>query len=245
MRLPFKCLFVMLCLYCLVGRAEVVRTSAFTLLPDSAMATTVHVCDSGLPGPTVLIVGGVHGNEPAGWKAAQRLLAAQPARGQWVILPLAIQRAAAAGVRMTHDMQDLNRSFPGQAQGTHTEQLAAAIFALAERYRPVLVLDLHEAGTRPDPATREIVNTLILGRHARAAEIALDVLEAFNAERDGKPFSFLAGAPPGSLNREVSRRLDIPVITVETDRRAPLPERVETQLDLLARMLATVGAPIR
>ena len=31
--------------------------------------TEFYVVDSGIAGPTVLIVGGVHGNEPAGYRA--------------------------------------------------------------------------------------------------------------------------------------------------------------------------------
>ena len=48
-------------------------------------------------------------------------------------------------------------------------------------------------------------------------------------------------APAGSLNREVSRRFGIPVITVETSRRDPLPRRVDTQIDIVTRVLGDLG----
>ncbi len=32
--------------------------------------TRWHVIETGVPGPTVLIVGGIHGNEPAGFRAS-------------------------------------------------------------------------------------------------------------------------------------------------------------------------------
>lgn len=50
--------------------AEVTRR---TILPNTRYATTLYVIDSGRPGPTVWISGGVHGSELAGWKAAERI----------------------------------------------------------------------------------------------------------------------------------------------------------------------------
>ena len=35
--------------------------------------TPCHIKDSGVDGPTVLITGGIHGNEPAGARAAEQI----------------------------------------------------------------------------------------------------------------------------------------------------------------------------
>ena len=215
-------------------------TSEFRLMRSTPLSTAVHVLDSGLAGPVALIIGGIHGDEPAGMEAAWRLAAGKPARGKMIVIPVANRLAAESEVRTPYYMQDLNRSFPGKKTSNDTERLAASIMDLVARYRPGIVVDLHEAGSAADPGWSEVANTLILSEDGRAAEIALAVLEAVNPVRVGKPFSFLSGAPAGSLNREVSRRFKIPVITVETSRRAPLPHRVETQVEMVQRILGAL-----
>lgn len=216
-------------------------TSTIRLMPGTALATDARVLDSGRAGPVALIIGGIHGDEPAGMAAAKRLASMTPTRGKLIVLPVANRPAAESAVRSPYHLQDLNRAFPGRKTGTDTEQLAAAIIGLVARYRPAVVLDLHEAGADADPGGREVENTLILSEEGRAAEMALDVLEALNPTRGDQPFSYLSGAPAGSLNREVSRRFGIPVITVETSRRDPLPQRVDTQIDIATRVLGDIG----
>jgi predicted deacylase len=169
-------------------------------------------------------------------EAARQLAAKKPARGKMIVIPVANRPAAESNVRTPHFMQDLNRSFPGNRKGTDTERLAASIMDVIARYRPAVAVDLHEAGSEPDPGWQETANSLILSEDARAAEIALGVLEAINPTRGAQPFTFLSGAPPGSFNREVARRFHIPVITVETSKRDPMPSRVETQVEIVKRI---------
>lgn len=80
------------------------------------------------PGPQVLLVAGNHGDEWEGQIALGRLIRAiEPAmiRGRLVILPSLNFPAAAAGLRTSPiDAGNLNRSFPGDATGTATQQIA-------------------------------------------------------------------------------------------------------------------------
>lgn len=210
------------------------------LLKKTEMATPVHVLDSGTPGDVLLVIGGIHGNEPAGMEAAKQLLALRPSKGKMVIIPIANRLAAEAGMRSPYYMPDLNRAFPGRNRGNNTEKLAASIMGVIRRYRPAAVIDLHEADPTTDPGSTETANSLILSEDGRAAVIGLHVLETRNAEAQGRSFSFLSSAPEGSLNHEVSRRLKIPVITVETDKRDLLANRVATQLDMVKRIAKAV-----
>src|SRR5512145_2407651 len=100
-----------------------------------------RIRDSGVSGPRVLVVAGLHGDEPSGIQAAKRLsLLRRPKRGALVLLPEAHGEAIAAGTRMGGDPPvDLNRTFPGDEAS-----LAGGIFALA--LEADLVLDLHESG---------------------------------------------------------------------------------------------------
>lgn len=153
-----------------------------------------HVRDSGLPGPRVLVVAGLHGDEPSGIRAAKALaVARRPKRGALVFLSEAHAEAIAAGTRMGGDPPvDLNRAFPG-AEGS----LADGIFSLA--LGADLVFDLHESGEAWPESDRP---TLVVS--PAAAPFALELLEAL--ERRGAPFAFTGGAPAGSLVGELGAR---------------------------------------
>ena len=64
-------------------------------LRGTAGDTNVYVLDSGKPGGTMLVMGGVHANEPAGMLAAVLLVEnARPAAGRLIVIPQANHSAA-------------------------------------------------------------------------------------------------------------------------------------------------------
>ena len=79
-------------------------------------------------GPTALMMSGNHGDEYEGQIALTKLsqsLAAGDIQGRLIILPMANYPAAHAGLRTSpFDAGNLNRSFPGDPQGTPTEMIA-------------------------------------------------------------------------------------------------------------------------
>lgn len=83
---------------------------------------------SGAPGPVVLVLGGVHGDEFEGPTAIMRLARDLPpdaVRGHLVLIPAANAPAFAAGTRCSPlDGGNLNRAFPGCADGTPTQMIA-------------------------------------------------------------------------------------------------------------------------
>jgi hypothetical protein len=67
----------------------------FEGLRGTAGDTNVYVIDSGKPGGTMLVMGGVHANEPAGMMAAVLLIEnARPAAGRLIVIPQANHSAA-------------------------------------------------------------------------------------------------------------------------------------------------------
>jgi predicted deacylase len=108
-------------------------------------------------GPTLIVIGGVHGNEPAGVAAARRVLARLRESGAEVageVVALAgNRRALAAGRRYL--VRDLNRQWTeeriaaaraaaGDAEEIELVELAAELDRVRGRARgPVFVLDLH------------------------------------------------------------------------------------------------------
>lgn len=97
--------------------------------------------------PEVAIVGGVHGDEPCGVRAVERLLAEPPPVERAVKLIVANERAIEAGVRYVDE--DLNRVFPGDEDAdTHESRLAVQ---LAEELDGLTVLALHSTQSYPAP----------------------------------------------------------------------------------------------
>jgi hypothetical protein len=78
------------------GVTRVVPLSTwFDGLRGTAGDTNVYVLDSGRPGGTMLVMGGVHANEPAGMMAAVLLVEnARPAAGRLIVIPQANHSAA-------------------------------------------------------------------------------------------------------------------------------------------------------
>jgi len=103
--------------------------------------------------PFVVVTAGVHGGEYNGIEAARRLgrgLRPNAVRGTVVVVPLA---NAPSFYGRSHngsplDRKNLNRVFPGNAYGTATERIAAALAAVLGRADAVL--DLHGADPMED-----------------------------------------------------------------------------------------------
>ncbi len=107
------------------------------------------------PGPTALVMAGNHGDEYPGQVAILRLtreLDARPeqVRGRVILIPALNMPAAKAATRLSPlDGKNLNRSFPGKADGTPTEMIAhyltTVLFPLAD-----VVIDMHTGGRSVD-----------------------------------------------------------------------------------------------
>ena len=101
-------------------------------------------------GPTVLLMAGNHGDEYEGQVVLSKLVRAlhpEQVRGRVIILPAANLPAAIAGARLSPiDQGNLNRAFPGDAQGTPTSAIAhyidSVLFPMADYLH-----DLHSGGS--------------------------------------------------------------------------------------------------
>ena len=101
-------------------------------------------------GPTLSVVGGVHGDEFEGVAACLALaddIAGREIRGRLRLVPVAHEAAHRASLRSSPiDGRNLARTFPGDAEGEPTERLAAALRSEVILGSDVFV-DLHSAGT--------------------------------------------------------------------------------------------------
>ena len=97
--------------------------------------------------PEVAVVGGIHGDEPCGVRAIERLLEERPPVERPVTLVVANEAAIETGQRYLDE--DLNRAFPGDPGArTHEGRLAAA---LTERLRGCVTLSLHSTQSTHRP----------------------------------------------------------------------------------------------
>ena len=140
------------------------------------------------------MLGGAHGNEPAGWLAADQVAGWEPARGDLVVVPRANVRAIERFVRLVEGEGDLNRQYPGDPQSEiPMSRMAAEITALAREFRVDILLDLHESwafyidrpasglADSPLAGTAFLGQTITSGRGPRDDGLASQIAERVNA----------------------------------------------------------------
>lgn len=213
--------------------------SFYSLLPGDELEITVHVLEGEAEGPALYIVGGTHGDELAGWYAGALLEKATVQAGTVYLAAPLNRYGAEHAQRKTKDGWDLNRHFPGDAQGVDAERIAAAVYADIGEKEPALVLDLHEAEPRTD-GQDDLGNSVICQDIAPIADLVLALLEdsAGGTLALSAPLNLYGSPPQGSLNAAVTLRLGIPVITVETSRAEPLNLRIFNQLRIAEYVMA-------
>lgn len=128
------------------------RIQVGTQLSGEETGFAVHRLVGTQPGPSLGLVGGVHGDEPLSVELVRRVLEdleALPLRGSVTAVPCANPLALQSLVRNTPaDMLDLNRVFPGDPNGPFTQQLAFAIQGVFRNTCEYL-LDFHSGGLFP------------------------------------------------------------------------------------------------
>src|ERR1035437_7995267 len=102
------------------------------------------------PGPTIVAIGGTHGDEyegPVGLKNLHNeLTAADMIAGRLIVIPVLNVPAFQAGQRESPlDGGNMNRAFPGDARGTLTRRIARFV-SDEVLTRSDVVIDIHAAG---------------------------------------------------------------------------------------------------
>jgi hypothetical protein len=234
----------------------------------------VFLLDSGVPGGVILVLGGTHPNEPAGYMTAVLLVERARVRaGRLIVVPRAngsgfthndpqeasphvFEIATPGGVRRFRygsrntnptdqwpdpdvyihassgqrlsgsEVRNLNRAFPGRADGTFTEQIALAITTLVRSEQVDLVIDLHEASPE-----YPVINAIVA--HERAMPLAAMVLLEMQAA--GIQIS-LESSPTnlrGLSHRELGDHTEALAVLMETPNPAQGRIRGRTGPDLI------------
>jgi len=110
------------------GQNAALRLSVGRLPSDTKIYLNVNVFRSKAAGPSVLLMAGVHGDEINGVEIIRRTLALRwfegLLRGSVVVVPLVNVEGFNSFRREVMDGKDVNRSFPGSANGSMASRLA-------------------------------------------------------------------------------------------------------------------------
>ena len=190
-------------------------------------------------GPSVLMQAGNHGDEWEGQIGLGNLIRSlepKDIKGRLVILPSANFPAAMAGQRTSPiDDGNLNRSFPGNPEGTITEQIAHFI-------EHVLLpgfdysFDFHSGGS-----SLAYIPSALAARHGDEARMTkvIGMLKAF-----GAPVSYLAAAPQGGGRTFTSASFRQGVVSMGTELGGGglvTPHSLRVAQDGMRRVLAHIG----
>lgn len=187
------------------------RQTGFLRLPHSVHESAYGwipipvVCLKNGSGPTVLLNSGNHGDEYEGQVTLMKLIRAlkpEQVQGRIIFTPAANFPAAMAGRRTSPiDGGNLNRSFPGDPNGTPTKMIAhyidSVILPLCQ-----YAVDLHSGGSSLMYVPSALA-TMFPGQEERNAK-TLELLQVF-----GAPIGYVSRQPMGAdrtLGASAARR---------------------------------------
>jgi predicted deacylase len=185
------------------GEKGVVELPLGSLIDYQPVSMTVEVRRGKQPGPTMLLLAGVHGDELIGVETLRRVLKSkslQGLRGTLIVVPVVCMPAFLARTRYLPDRRDLNRLFPGSPDGSFGGRLAAT-FVEEVVSRCTHAIDFH-AGAVGRPNLPQI-------RVTTGDTAALELAKAFQP-----PAVIETSLREGSL-RSVFSKLGIPSLLYE------------------------------
>jgi hypothetical protein len=228
------------------GQSETTASrDSFTIRSGTDQETTVFVTSAEESGPTVMVVGGVHGNENGGYEAAGDVAEWDIERGTLVTIPKANAAAVEEDARVASGSVDLNRQFlTGEDPET---ELAHAIWDVVERYEPAAVIDLHESvGIYDGDMVGGVGQTIFSSWDEKGtddANAAVDYVNENYVSRDGyeftvDPFSSSSNEPTGLLTHKAARDTDAVAFLVEaTSKDTPLEKRVQWHTEIVQQLV--------
>lgn len=232
-------------------------TIQFTrLLPGTPHETRMYAFQGSKPGHTVIILGGTHGNEPAGYEAAYRLISLFRAgiiqTGKVLIIPEANIQAVKTYSRripvakgINSELGNLNRCYPGRVDGTPMEQLAKKIMDIARAEQVVAFIDMHESPvyhleTMKADGDGGLGQSIVFSPNEESSYMAMLVIDELNENITGDPvtFSMLERPIKNSAAWAAGRLLgNIVAFTVETCKKLPIETRIQYQVQTVKVIL--------
>jgi len=225
-------------------------TTVGTLLEGTPQATPFYICDSSQPGPVVMITGGVHGDEPAGAAAAERIRHWHVGKGKLIVVPMLNVRGLAAQQRtmpgVAAALADLNRDFAHvNLKGDPPRgRPANEIWQFVLKQKPDWLIDLHEAQTVHGTDSESVGNAILAIPSPELAKAEPTMLQAVNATIADRRYRFIVSRRPKdtTLARAAGEHLGIHTFIVETAKDVQtLDVRVAEHCTIVKALLAHLG----
>jgi len=212
-----------------------------TLGKGKVYETEYYELQGKLPGPTVLLEAGIHGNEPAGTLALEWLLPRLTVtRGRVLIFPR--MHKVALGRKKRYLDKDLNKQFPGDRKSKVIERrLAAEIHTMVGTEKPNLVLTLHEARVHIMDG-KCCAQTIIYGidQPTDALRRATELVNLRSPD-DRHRFQLFHYPIPTSSSEVFVRDFGLEAYCIETWLAEPMPRRVRSHLNAVTGFLEAYG----
>ncbi len=216
----------------------------------SAASTPYYVNHGKGDGPVVVLVGGIHGNEPAGAEAAEQIRHWPLRRGTLVVVPRANALALGENARTLRpkgetNRYDLNRAFPPKDTDDHlAADLARSLWTLVESQHPHWLVDLHEGGDFRAQTNGSVGSSVIPSFSPQSRWVADKVVHAVNRTIAATNHQFVLLSQPirGSLARAAADQLGACSMIVETTSKSqPLALRVRQHRIAVFTLLQELG----
>lgn len=221
--------------------AAIGNVTVKTLAAGTKFATKMYIIDSGKAGPTVMITGGIHGNEKAGYTAAGKLTNYSIKKGKLIVIPRANVLAIAAGKRSAPGYTDLNRQFPTSKSGAANGTLAKAIMKAVRDYDVDWLMDMHE-GYNYAKVSKSAGQSVIYYPSGTTVTTAKKIVNTLNKDvtKSSQKFSLLRYPASGSLARAAALS-GANAFIFETCTKDKLSVRVNYQLEAAEIMMKAAG----
>ncbi|WP_049970750.1 M99 family carboxypeptidase catalytic domain-containing protein [Haladaptatus cibarius] len=207
------------------------QRSDYTIRTGTSEETTVYVREADADGPTVMVVGGMHGDEANGYTAAQKIADWRIDAGKLVVLPEANVKAIRNDSRVYNGGIDLNRQFPAGSEPTTA--LAREIWDVVVSENIDFLFDLHSSygiySSDDGGVGQGIFSTRAASATGHRKELVSYLNKNYIADStyDYSGYSSSDGSSP-MLKHKVGADLDTGAIIFETTRKngRPLSQQV-------------------
>ncbi|MDD2620570.1 MAG: succinylglutamate desuccinylase/aspartoacylase family protein [Syntrophomonadaceae bacterium] len=228
--------------FALAGTSSLQVLSKETIATGTKYATDLFIIRSSNPGPVVMVVGGVHGNETAGYKAATLLKDYRIKNGTLLILPQANRRAVKSDVRFLCGEKDLNRCFPQSSSESADNILAKEIYRSVKKYKVDWLMDMHE-GINYSRLSTSVGQSIVYYPDTATRKVSQKIIKNLNKNisTSYKKFDLLTYPTKGSLARASAQFLNTNSFILETCSRQLLSNRINYQLKASGTLLAELG----
>ncbi len=247
-----RLLFAYLILIPSICVAEGPHTQTGFLAENTPWKTPWYSIDSGQPGPTLVVTGGVHGNEPAGARAAEQIRHWPIQRGRLIVIPRVNKLGLDANLRwlpkFRNDkaLRDPNRNFPLKNGEQPRTVPCQELWKFVQQQKPDWVVDLHEGFDFHTSNSKSVGSSLIYLNNKEIDPHAIAMQAAVNKTVTDSKRKFdrlrKSGPAKGSLVRSACDRLGCQGFILETTfKDQPLSQRTRQHRIMMSTLMMRLG----